>query len=429
MRKESRFFTVFPSVVKAGEITEITISSVHEKVPLKDGAYSLTVVPKEKRDLPRNAALNIQKNVFHTLSVSAKENSITFSYAFRDEQEYRLILMQDGVNLYHFSVYALKADLYETMPYRGDLHMHTTCSDGMGSILQLMSAYREMGLDFVCITDHHKYTPSLQAIEMFRDVDTGLTIFPSEEVHNGDMGYVHIVNFGGGYSVNEKLESDYENLCVKLRKEAEGLKLPEGIDAYDYAWRKWICDEIRKSGGKAIYPHPYWTIYEEYHVETAFSLYTLKQGMYDIFEVFGGCTVHENQMQAALWQELRLQGVDMPIAGSTDTHDFLPGTSLFGMYGTLVFARENENIADAIMNKRSVAIQTVDGETSRVMGDFRLLKYGIFLMEHFYPVYQTYTRDLGALMRSYAENGDCKASISKVNQTAQAYKKRFFGKM
>lgn len=428
MRNENRFFTVFPSVVKAGETTEITISSVHEKVQLKDGEYRLKVVPKEKRDLPRNAALKILDNTFHMLSVTAKDNTITFSYPFMDEQEYRLILMtEDGARLYDFSVYALKEDLYGTMPYRGDLHMHTVCSDGKGTIAQLMTAYREMGLDFVCLTDHHKYAPSLEAIKMFQDVDSGLTIFPGEEVHNEHMGYVHIVNFGGSYSVNEKLEADYEGLCKKLKKEAEELKLPEGINAFDYALRKWICEEIRKSGGKAIYPHPYWTVCDEYHVETDFSMYTLKQGMYDIFELFGGCSVNENQLQEAMWQELRLQGVDMPIVGSTDTHDYLPGTSLFGLYGTLVFARDNEMIPDAILDRRSVAIETIAGETPRVAGSFRLLKYAIYLMEHFYPVYETYTRDIGALMRAYAENGGCKEAIALQNQKAQMYKKQFFG--
>jgi hypothetical protein len=263
---------------------------------------------------------------------------------------------------------------------------------------------------------------------MFEDVDTGLTILPGEEVHNGDMGYIHIVNLGGKASVNELIEADYEKLCKTLQKEAEKIDDLNEIDAFDFVMRKWICDKIRESGGKAIFPHPYWTIRDEYHSETDFAIYSLKQGIYDIFEVFGGCTPSENRLQAALWQELRLKGVDMPIVGSTDTHNYQKGTDTFGKYCTLVFLKDNEKIPDAITDKRSVAVDLVDEKVPYIVGDFRLVKYATFLMANFYPVYETYTQDLGALMRSYTENGDCKKAIETVNGKAQEYRKQFFNK-
>ena len=428
MRNESRFFTVFPSVVKAGAVTEITISSIHEKVRMKDGEYRLKVVPKEKRDLPRNAELKILVNKFNELVVTAKNSKISFSYEFKDEQEYRLIILnEDGAKMYDFCVYALGEDLFNTMPYRGDMHMHTTCSDGLGTIAQLTSAYRQIGLDFVCITDHHKYYPSIEAIKMFEGVETGLTILTGEEVHNGDMGHIHIINLGGSKSVNELIEADYENLCEGFKKEAKKIEDLNEVDAFDFVMRKWICDKIRENGGKAVFPHPYWTIRDEFHVETEFARYTLKQGIYDIFEVFGGCSPNENRLQAALWQELRLQGIDMPIVGSTDSHDYIKENDLFGKYCTLVFRKDDEKIPDAIMDNRSVAVDLVN-ETPYIVGDFRLVKYATFLMENFYPVYETYTQDLGALMRCYAETGDGKEAIKIVNRKAQTFKKQFFNK-
>ena len=429
MRNESRFFTVFPSVVKAGEKTEITISTIHEKRLIKDGEYRLKVVPKEKRDVERNAELKILGNKFNELTVTAKDSKITFSYNFKDEQEYRLIILnENGVKMYDFGVYALETDLFDTMPYRGDMHMHTTCSDGLGTIAQLTSAYRQLGLDFICITDHHKYAPSLEAIKMFEGVETGLIILPGEEVHNCDMGYIHIINLGGKSSVNELIEADYENLCKKFKEEAKKIEDLSEINAFDFVMRKWICDKIRECGGKAVFPHPYWTIRDEYHVETEFSKYTLNKGIYDIFEVFGGCSPSENRLQAALWQDLKLSGIDMPIVGSTDTHDYLNDNDLFGKYCTLVFKKNGEEIPDAIMGKRTVAVDLVDEKNPYIVGDFRLVKYATFLMENFYPVYETYTEDLGALMRSYVETKDCKEAIKAVNQKAQNYKKQFFNK-
>lgn len=427
MRNESRFFTVFPSVVKAGVVTEITITAIHKKVLMKDGEYRLRVVPKEKRDFPRNAELKILGNKFNELTAIAKDSKITFSYNFKNEQEYRLILLsENGDKLYDFGIYALANDLFGTLPYRGDMHMHTTCSDGLGTIAQLTSACRQMGLDFICITDHHKHYPSIEAIKMFEGADTGLTILPGEEVHNCDMGYIHIVNLGGRSSVNELIENDYEGLCKTLKKEAEKITELDEIDAFDFVMRRWICDRIREAGGKAIFPHPYWTICDEYHSETDFVIYSLKQGIYDIFEVFGGCKPNENRLQASLWQNLRLNGIDMPIVGSTDAHDYVKENELFGKYCTVVFVKNGEEIIDAIMDKRSVAVDIIDEKAPYIVGNFRLVKYATFLMENFYPVYETYTQDLGALMRSYAENGDCKKAIETVNRKAQEYRTQFF---
>ena len=39
---------------------------------------------------------------------------------------------------------------------RGDLHMHTTASDGRASIEEMADAARERGLEYIAITDHSK---------------------------------------------------------------------------------------------------------------------------------------------------------------------------------------------------------------------------------------------------------------------------------
>ena len=39
--------------------------------------------------------------------------------------------------------------------YRGNLHTHTTASDGEQSVTERCAAYRAAGYDFLAITDHH----------------------------------------------------------------------------------------------------------------------------------------------------------------------------------------------------------------------------------------------------------------------------------
>ena len=47
-------------------------------------------------------------------------------------------------------------ELVELGDLRGDLHMHTTASDGAGSIREMAAAAKARGLDYIAITDHSK---------------------------------------------------------------------------------------------------------------------------------------------------------------------------------------------------------------------------------------------------------------------------------
>jgi len=50
-----------------------------------------------------------------------------------------------------------KVDLLERDDIRGDLHMHTTWSDGAESIEEMVNHARELGYEFIAITDHSKF--------------------------------------------------------------------------------------------------------------------------------------------------------------------------------------------------------------------------------------------------------------------------------
>ncbi|MBQ1965129.1 MAG: PHP domain-containing protein, partial [Clostridia bacterium] len=47
--------------------------------------------------------------------------------------------------------------------YKGNLHTHTTRSDGIKTPEQTKKEYREMGYDFIAITDHWAYGESAEA--------------------------------------------------------------------------------------------------------------------------------------------------------------------------------------------------------------------------------------------------------------------------
>jgi DNA polymerase (family 10) len=90
--------------------------------------------------------------------------------------------------------------LIEPGDLRGDLHMHTTHSDGRASVREMALAARDLGLEYVCITDHsatHGFGDDVQPEELreiiaeVRAVDEeleGITVLAGSEVNIGTDG-------------------------------------------------------------------------------------------------------------------------------------------------------------------------------------------------------------------------------------------------
>ena len=111
---------------------------------------------------------------------------------------------------------------------KGNLHTHTTNSDGKLSPQETVDLYREHGYDFLAITDHRRLTPTdgLRA--------DGLTLLPGMELHPGTaaLGQAnHMVGIG--------MESELDL--------SEATSLQAGLD--------FIADRCRF----AFIAHPYWS--------------------------------------------------------------------------------------------------------------------------------------------------------------------------
>ncbi len=360
-------------------------------------------------------------------AVCNSEGGFDITHTYDSEQQYFIrVLGDDGKKINQFPVYAVEEDLASRYPLRGDLHMHTNCSDGR-QIPEVVSAnYRAHGYDFFAITDHHRYYPSLQAIEFYKNIPTEFVIVPGEEVHlpdvHGKEADAHIVNFGGLYSINGLVKDEYfgetgegwvrssiencpeaksvEEWQDMMEELAEKTEVPEKVDKVPAAVMKWAFSEIKKADGLAIFPHPCW-ISNTYHVPTPFLEYIMANQDFDAFEVLGGESYYEhNGLQVIRYYEDKAKGRNYPIVGSTDSHSSYLSNRNGLICSTIVFSPENERKAliNSIKDFYSVAVDTISTEF-RLVGDNRLVRYSCFLINNYFPRHDELCKEEGRLMR------------------------------
>lgn len=422
MKRELLLYDVYPKVFLVYELSRITIASTDYSTHFKEGVpYKVVIVPMGK-------GLYHGSKPFDQIEVCEKDQKLMFEYAFGEEQEYYLrILDEEGNRVVQLSVYAVKQDLYERRPYRGDLHVHSCCSDGRESPEFVCGMYRQTGFDFLAITDHYQYEPSLRAIEAYKDVPLGLTILPGEEVH-APNNVVHIVHFGGEWSVNALWREHKEKYFEEVAAIEKTLTCPEGVDSFTYASCLWVYSKIKEAKGLSIFAHPYW-VENAYNVPIAFTKYHLEQKPFDAFELLGGQTTHENNMQWAFYNEMRAKGLDtIPVVGSSDSHSTLIN-DWFNEAKTIVFAKANakEALFEAIRNQYSVAVESRYGESERIHGNYRLTSYARFLLSEYFPLHDALCYEEGRAMLGYLrQEADAHALLKLTQKRTQSLLDKYF---
>ena len=382
------------------------------------------------------------------------------THTYDSEQQYFIrVLNDEGRRINQFPVYAVESDLAGRYPLRGDLHMHTNCSDGQQKPEVVCGMYRSHGYDFFSITDHHRYYPSIRAMEFFKDIPTEFNIVPGEEVHlpdvHGKEADAHIVNFGGEYSINALVMDEHfgetgdswvrampgvtppeadtvEVWQDKMEALAEATPVPEKVDKIPAAVMKWAFSEIKKAGGLAIFPHPCW-ISDTYHVPTPYLDYIMENQDFDAFEVLGGERYYEhNGFQTVRYYEDRARGRRYPVVGSTDSHSSYVSNQGALICSTIVFSPENERKAliSSIRDFYSVAVDTISKEF-RLVGENRFVRYACFLLNNYFPRHDELCKEEGRLMRICAigteeEKEDAIKQLTAINGRMKKFMTKYF---
>lgn len=432
MAKSDNGFKVYPKIVPADKETVIHIVPLYDHSRFYDNVeyravcypvdYSTKVYDKSQRPFVQH--------------IKSKDGSFCIRQYFEGEQEH-IIYIYAGEEIIHtFNVYSLYEDLYKLRPYKGDIHMHSYRSDGRECPAYVAASCRKVGLDFMAVTDHEKYYPSIEAQEAFEGLDIDLKIFRGEEIHPPN-NWVHMVNFGGKFSINEMFtthKEQYQKEVAEIEKDIESY-VSQAFERHFLASCMWCFDRIREAGGLGVFCHPYWRNRTGYDTSTLLTKYMLDKQPFDALEVISGFTYGElesNSLQVEFYHEQQAKGKRLPIVGVTDAHGCDTG-ELFGWYYTIVFSSDDtlEGLISSIKGLRSVAVEAVPGEHEHVYGPFRLVKYVHFLIREVFPLHDELCYDEGNMMLRYI-TGDqgAKDLLSRVKgQTDTFYNYIFYEDM
>lgn len=430
MRPEHRYFDVHPVVVPGDKTSVIRIRSLHGHVALEDEAkYEVTYYPCEEFSL-RSGWPSQNKP-----TVRRHGQTLEVEQFFEGEQEH--VLLVEAVRgdkrqrLADVRIYSVGPDLVGRYPFKGDFHMHSHRSDGRESPAYVAASCRAAGLDFMALTDHGQYEPSLEAIAAFDGVPCDLRMYPGEEVHPPGNP-VHIINFGGNKSMS-KLFQDEAAYRSGVQKVMEGLpELPPGVDRFQYASCVWVFDRIREAGGLGIFCHPYWFTSHRYTPSGALTSLLFEKQPFDAYEIIGGYHLYEaesNVLQVARYHEERVHGRRIPIVGVSDAHGCERG-ELFGWYYSVVFSPTTDlpDLIGSIKALWSVAVETLPNQVPRAFGPFRLVKYAQFLMREVFPLHDELCVEEGRLMRLHAAGDpDAAAALARLQGRTKALYSRLFG--
>jgi Predicted metal-dependent phosphoesterases (PHP family) len=392
MKSEMYFYSITPRILNINKPTELTVKPLDTRYNFtSDIEYEVEILPMTRYGITTTVISKV-------CTAKICGDKLIFSHTFDKEEEYyiRIFNKANHERIIQLSVYALEDDLYARRPLKGDLHVHSCRSDGQETPPVVAANYRAAGFDFMGLTDHRRFFPSIEAIDAYKDVELGMQLFTGEEIHTPD-NIVHYVQFGGNFSINEIYQKN-ESL---FRREVDEIIAAEEIPYHDkfmYASGMWIANKIKESGGLSIFAHPHW-ISNVYNVPDDLSIALLKNNVFDAFEVIGGQTANENNMQTAMYYQLRAEGYKIPIVGSSDSHGTI-NRGLFDKMYTIVFS--DDDILGSIRDLHSVAIEVYEDSVNyTVHGTYRLVSYARFLIENYFKFTAQFCAEEGLLMRQY----------------------------
>jgi len=284
-------------------------------------------------------------------------------------------------------LYVIREEDRSLRPYIGELHAHSTGSDGRQEPAYCPIRARALGYDFFTLTDHDNYHSSGEMLRKVRGkLGTKMLLMRGEECHCPPAPF-HYVAVGHARSIEDIRKQDEARYRKELRALARELRKGgpvQGLNVSSYAAGLWKMRKARELGGLVLYAHPYWSYRGTLCVDTPQIEQTFRDGEFDAVEV--RTTADASSMMPSRVAYEAGQGRPKPVVGVSDSHDWADGGTA-GRHWTYVFAKEltQDGIFDAIRAGRSLACEDVGGRLALV-GPFELVEFAHFYHRRLAPL-------------------------------------------
>ena len=399
--------------------------------------YKLTL--KKTNNIESMEVLS-RANYYHkeTLTFKIINNVIMFTYSMPYLGEFVLKLNYTYKESRFIALYCLDEKMIALRPLKGDLHMHSTYSDGRASPFAMVMASLDAGMDFVSVTDHDSYKGSLKAIEKVKQNNIDILALCGEEVSVGgkkDMsiaqGNGHILSIHANKSIQDQrkdtdtYEKELEEISQWLKKE----DIDKSIDTQHYAKNIWVIKKIKEAGGVSILAHPNWVYRDgKYHLHQAFYKEMLRTSHLDGVEAFGEEKVKEhNNMTHLTALQTRNKHKYLAPFGNSDAHD---SDHEIGDRFTIVFAKTKsaEGVIIGIKEGLTCAVYKRENYEHQFIGKDDLAQYVYFLLKEYYPRHYKFKTRLAKLyVDQLINNESFEGKINSVKQRLEEYTNSFYG--
>ena len=120
-----------------------------------------------------------------------------------------------------------KRDIEKINLDKADLHMHTTCSDGLFSPAEIVKMSKEMGLQTIAVTDHDLVDGIGEAVAAAKELG-GITVIPGIELstEGPDCTELHILGY---YIDPENEELNRTIAALKKNRKDRNVRLLEAL--------------------------------------------------------------------------------------------------------------------------------------------------------------------------------------------------------
>jgi len=196
--------------------------------------------------------------------------------------------------------------------YKGNLHTHTTNSDGVRSPEEVKELYKKLGYDFIALTDHWNYGEGSEQDPSGLLVLSGIEYnFNAYEVLKG---VYHIVSVGSDRVPNVQKD---DNVQIAI-------------------------DKINDAGGLAILAHPAWSM-------NTYDMITPLKDLFatEIYNSISGVPFNCRPYSGEVIDQLAARGYYLPLIADDDTHFY---KNEVGMSYVMVNLGQEELNAENIIN-------------------------------------------------------------------------------